>query len=263
MISPRRRRGEIMWNPFRPKCSCPVAPEDKAWIEARFAWLAGQFGLDRLRQAPVVLPSPHFFPDRFEGRPEELPALFGRVCGHLGLDPARFDLALYSEADRARLVDGNGRSLAGTAGLYERGGRPTVWVELSQLDDPPALVATLIHEACHDHLLGAGRMRGDEEDHELVTDLLSVYLGLGVVTANATIREAYWTSGNMSGWRIGRQGYLSQPMYGYALALFAWARGERYPGWAKAIRLDVRAPFKAGLRYLTETGDSRFRPNGA
>ena len=120
----------------------------------------------------------------------------------------------------------------------------------------------MIHEACHDHLLGAGRLRSDEQDHEFVTDLLSVYLGLGVITANSTIREAYWTAGNVSGWRIGRQGYLSQPMYGYALALFAWGRGEKKPAWAKQVRLDVREPMLSGLRYLTDTDDSEFRPFG-
>ena len=44
-------------------------------------------------------------------------------------------------------------------------------------------------------------------------------------------------------------------MYGYALALFAKARGERKPGWLKHLRPDVRVPCKRGIRYLTETGD--------
>lgn len=232
-------------------------------MEGRFSWLSGEFGIDRLRSAPVILPSPRCFPDPYHGRPEDLTPLFVRVCGYLGLDPGRFELRLYSEADRPRLEDEGGRPIGGTAGLYQGGARPVIWVEYSQLADPPALVATLIHEACHDLLLGQGRLRGDEEDHEFVTDLLTVYLGLGVITANSTIREAYWTSGNVSGWRIGRQGYLTQPMYGYALALFAWVRGERKPPWAGEIRPDVRVPFRAGLRYLTETGDSQFRADRA
>ena len=249
----------MAWDIFRPRCSCPVSPEEKAWMEGRFSWLSGEFGIDRLRSAPVILPSPRCFPDPYHGRPEDLTPLFVRVCGYLGLDPGRFELRLYSEADRPRLEDEGGRPIGGTAGLYQGGARPVIWVEYSQLADPPALVATLIHEACHDLLLGQGRLRGDEEDHEFVTDLLTVYLGLGVITANSTIREAYWTSGNVSGWRIGRQGYLTQPMYGYALALFAWVRGERKPPWAGEIRPDVRVPFRAGLRYLTETGDTQSR----
>ena len=246
-----------MWGLFRSKASCPVGPDESAWVEGRFSWLSEQFGAEPPKNAPVVLPTPEFFPDPYDGNPEGVPALFGRVCDYLGLDPARFELALYSEADRPGLVDGGGKPLGGTAGLYQGGERPVVWVEHSRLSDPPALVATLIHEACHDLLLGAGRLRGDEPDHEFVTDLLTVYMGLGVITANATIRESHWRGGGWSGWSVGRQGYLTQPMYGYALALFARARGESKPGWLRHLRPDVRLPCKVAIRYLAEAGDGQ------
>ena len=251
-----------MWNFLRRKVTCPVETSEKEWIDNRFRWLFDEFGTHRPKAALVILPTPEFFPDPCHGTPENIPPLFGRVCGYLGLDAARFELRIYTKNERPFLPGEHGL-VHGTTGLYQCGERPVVWVNMSQLADPPALVATLIHEACHDLLLGQGRLRGDEEDHELVTDLLTVYLGLGIITANSTIREAYWTSGNSSGWRIGRQGYLTQPLYGYALALFAWARGERKPPWSGEIRLDVRVPFKQGLRYLAETGDSQFRPNRA
>jgi hypothetical protein len=249
-----------MWGLFRSRPSCPVGPNERAWIEGRFAWLSGQFGSARPRNAPVILPTPEFFPDPCHGLPTDLPPLFERVCGYLGLDSARFDLAVYSEANRPGLVDGAGRPPGGTAGLYEGGERPVVWIEESGLADPAALVATLIHEACHDLLLGAGRLRGDEPDHEFVTDLLTVYMGLGIITANATIREAYWRGGGWAGWSIGRQGYLTQPMYGYALALFARARGELHPKWLKHLRADVRVPCKQGIRYLNARSDPRPTP---
>jgi hypothetical protein len=244
-----------MWSLFKLKASCPVGLEERAWIEGRFSWLTSQFGPRVPKDAIVVLPTPEFFPDPYHGRPEDVPPLFGRVCGYLGLDPDRFDLKLYSEADRAPFLVDERRYVEGTAGLYQGGECPVVWVEYSRLADPPALVATLIHEACHDLLLGEGRLRGDEPDHELVTDLLTVYLGLGVITANSTIRESSWRGGGWEGWRIGRQGYLTQPMYGYALARFASARGETKPGWLKHLRPDVRVPCQQGIRYLAETGD--------
>jgi hypothetical protein len=86
-------------------------------------------------------------------------------------------------------------------------------------------------------------------------------MGLGVITANATIREAYWTAGNVSGWQLGRQGYLTQPMYGYALALFARARGEAKPAWLGHLRPDVRVPCKQAIRYLAQTGDTASEPD--
>jgi hypothetical protein len=89
-----------------------------------------------------------------------------------------------------------------------------------------------------------------------VTDLATVFLGMGVFTANATIRESYWTDGHFSGWSIGRQGYMTQRMYGHALALFALARKEEKPSWASHLRPDVADAFAKGLRFLQETPGS-------
>ena len=49
-----------------------------------------------------------------------------QLAGYLGLDPTRFELALYSEADRPRLIDEAGRPVGGTAGLYLGGEHPTI-----------------------------------------------------------------------------------------------------------------------------------------
>jgi hypothetical protein len=248
-----------MWNFLRRKVTCPVATPEKEWIDNRFRWLSDEFETHRSKAALVILPTPEFFPDPCHGAPEDIPPLFGRVCGYLGLDAARFELRIYTENERPFLPGEHGL-VHGTTGLYQCGERPIVWVNMSQLADPPALVATLIHEACHDLLIGAGRLRHDEPDHELVTDLLTVYLGLGIITANATIRESNWRGGGWAGWRVGRQGYLTQAMYGYALALYARARTEAKPEWLGHLRPDVRVPCKNAIRYLAECGDTSVTP---
>jgi hypothetical protein len=132
-------------------------------------------------------------------------------------------------------------------------------VREDQLADPVALVATLAHELAHDLLLPAGHLSNLESDHEYVTDLLVVFLGLGVFGANAHIRESYRSSATFYSWSIGKQGYLSERMYAYALALFAWVRKEHAPAWARHLRANVREPLRQGLRYLVRTGDTQFR----
>jgi hypothetical protein len=245
-----------MW--FRPRC--PIDAEAKAWMEGRMRWLAQQFGLDRMLQVPVVLPTAEFFPDSFQGTEHDAQALMQRVCDYMGVDPVRIRLGFYSEQgpDLGEQFRPEGYS-QGTAGLYQGGRRNRIWIEESQLTDPIALVATFAHELGHVHLLGDGRVNGDEEDHEPLTDLLTVFLGLGVFTANSYLRERRETGAQYSSWSLSRQGYLSAPMYGYALALFAWAREELRPAWADVLRPDVRTPFTQGFRYLTRTGDSAFR----
>ena len=63
----------------------------------------------------------------------------------------------------------------------------------------------------HVHLLGHGRIDDEAEDHEPLTDLLTVLFGMGVFTANAVIREHHWDAGPVSGWSINRRGYLGMP----------------------------------------------------
>jgi hypothetical protein len=100
------------------------------------------------------------------------------------------------------------------------------------------------------HLLGHGRISVDTEDHEPLTDLLTVFFGLGVFTANSVIRETSWHAGQLSGWSIGRRGYLGMPVYGYAFARFARARGEDGSDWSRELRPDVRSAFKQAMRFL-------------
>src|SRR5262249_40170017 len=104
---------------------------------------------------------------------------------------------------------------------------------------------------------------GDEPDHERVTDLLTAFLGFGVIAANQTLEERYESHGNWSRWTIGRSGYLPAHVFGYALALFAWFRSETQPLWAGALRLDARTALFGGLKFLKKTGDSLFCPGTA
>lgn len=169
----------------------------------------------------------------------------------MGIDPRSIMMSLYD--GRGPLDDhpmfGGWRE--GAAGLYQaEGGRFRIWIEGANLDDPLAMVATMAHELGHVHLLGHGRLSGAVQDHEPLTDLLTVFLGLGVVTANSVIREHSWQEGQYAGWKIGRRGYLTMPIYGYALALFARSRGEDGSEWSRELRTDVRTAFKQTMRYL-------------
>ncbi len=238
-----------MFGWFGSKAECPVDFATREWIERRWAWLTEQFGRERPRSARVILPTPEFFPDPYAAKPDDARAMFDRVCGYMGVAPETVELSWYQ--DRNPVYEGQWQQ--GTAGLYhEEAGRFRVWVEVGNIDDPLALVATMAHELGHVLLLGHGRVSQDAEDHEPLTDLLTVYLGLGLFTANAVIREQYWHAGAVSGWRMGRRGYLSMPMYGYALAKFARARSEERPPWAKHLRRDVRSAFRKACRFLAQ-----------
>lgn len=231
----------------RLKTACPIGPDERQWIDWRMHWLTQEFGSERLRKSEVVLPTPQFFPDTYEATPEDVRGLLDRMCFYVGVDPATVEVSVYQHANLVR--DGDWQR--GADGLYvEADGVFHVAIEERTVNDPLALVATMAHELGHVLLLGHGRLPPDTEDHEPLTDLLTVFLGLGVITANAVIREEYRDVGHWARWSMKRSGYLTMPQYGYALAWFARARGEQHPDWAGALRLDVRTAFAQASAVL-------------
>jgi hypothetical protein len=227
--------------------------ETKEWIDARSSFLLRQFGTERIRTCSIVLPTTEFFPRNFSETEEHARAMLDRLCGFLGINPQTVELAVFYEGRRP---DGGATSL----GVYEpHGDHFRIWVEESQLHEPLDLAATMIHELCHVHLLGHGRLTEDADDHEPLTDLLTVFLGLGVITANATLRDVSWRDGGMEGWHISTRGYFTMQMYGYALALFSQVRDEYAPTWSKHLRPDVRHAFRKSLRYFREYGLPELR----
>jgi hypothetical protein len=230
--------------------ACPLATQEKAWVERRMGWLADRFGLDRLRAAPVILPTDEHFPDPYDGDEASARVSFRRMCGYMGVDPEAVTLELVPDDD-----------MPGAAGLYQMRERSVICVAESQLAQPARLLATYAHELAHELLLKGGHLTDEVVDHELVTDLLPVFLGTGVFIANATVESRSWTVGQMHYHSYSRQGYLTSQTLGYALSLFAYARGEAKPPWAAHLRPDAAVPLKKGLRFLNKTGDTLFGPN--
>src|SRR5207302_797425 len=107
----------------------------------------------------------------------------------------------------------------------------------------------------HAILLGEHRIDPEVADHEYVTDLLTVFLGLGAFTANSVMRESHSLVGQWYMWRISAKGYLSERSFGYALAFFAWMRGENGAAWEEYLRPNVRTVLRDALTYLSKTGD--------
>jgi tetratricopeptide (TPR) repeat protein len=231
---------------------CPVDPDVRTWIEQRMNWLVGQFGWEVFAQFEVVLPIQEHFPAPFDGSTEAIRELFDQVCEYMEIDPQAVDLKFYSERrDPFPNVGLVAEERDGTAGLYDRReAQTTIWLETSKLNDPTCVVATCAHELCHAHLLGGNRLSRDEADHEAVTDLATLCFGMGVFTANASLRDHTTHRGNWSWWNLSRQGYLTDPVLAYALALYAWAREEHRPQWGRYLRADIQALFRRALAYL-------------
>ena len=244
---------------FTPKC--PVEAEDKVWLEDSMLWLSEEFGSDTLRDVAVVLPTDEFFPEPFSEDEDDVQILVDRVCGYMGVNPDRVELEFFTgrQDEWQRSLPAYEYSDDGVAGHYrKRRGKFVVSLEYSQLNDPLCLVATVAHELGHVRLLGEGRVHAGYEDHEPLTDLLTIFLGLGVFTGNTVFSFRQWTDAYSQGWHTERRGYMTEEMFGYGLALFAWVRGESNPAWAKHLNGNVATYFKGGYKYLEKTGDTQL-----
>jgi tetratricopeptide (TPR) repeat protein len=245
------------------KTGLPERGPDQQWIESRMAWLVDQFGRDRMTRGPVVLPTDEFFPGPFSATPACMRRLLSLVCKYMEVDERLIDLRFYKEHRAEPLSFGPQPFGRTSAGMYEAAGDSAiVWLEVNNIEDLESVVATLAHEVGHHLLIGSGRISPDTEDHEPLTDLLTVFLGLGIFTANSVIHENYWRAGNWSGWQHGRHGYLPARLLGYGLAVFAHNRSETDPEWLGFLRLDARDAFQSAQRHLIETNSMGLSRGG-
>jgi hypothetical protein len=242
----------------------PVSEEERLWVDQGFPRLEKLLGRRRMLDAPVILPTAEHFPDHYDKTPAALEKLLKRVCGYMEVDRKTVELDIFpDEAQELQemLPAWRGQS-AGNAGAYfhpqpERGGAAKgmlIAIRATQLEDPLSLVATVAHELGHVILLGGGLLDHKTPDHEPMTDLLTVFLGLGIFTANSSERFKQFQDDQRQGWSMQRLGYLPQDVFGYALAKFAAERAERKPKWADFLSTNVRAYFKRSAAWLEKNG---------
>jgi hypothetical protein len=243
---------------------CPVPAAAKLWTERSLEFLRREFGSDVLRQ-DVVLPSADFLTWAYAATPAEIEALVTRVCGLMGVDPATIRVELFDGSERRKEATRLRNTY--TVGHYRvQDGQAVVALDSSDAANRPNLAAVIAHELGHVRLLGENRYGADRADHERLTDLLTVYLGFGVLSANAALSFARGSRGftiipqgqfddrslnaarRMTGWE--RLGYLSTREFGYALACYARMRGEANPAWARAVSPGQAVYLTQGLTYL-------------
>lgn len=237
--------------PAPPPPTCPVSRERQVWIESSMLWLVKQFGLAMVRR-PIALPTADFFPAPFSGERREIRALLTRVCKVMQVDPLFIWLSLYDGPDSEEISRSEKTTFP--VGRYRK-----VWefslVELDRMDavEPAVLAATIAHELGHVRLRGEARLTSAREDHEQLTDLATVYLGMGVFSANAALTSHHRgaASDRLAFTPYLTHGYLSQHDLAYALACYCRLRGEnQVPAWADHVKLAPRRTLAQGLAYL-------------
>src|SRR5262245_32584187 len=141
-----------MFGWFAPKC--PLDTVQKTWTERRMSWLVEKFGIDRLLEADVVLPTEDYFPDPYRPTAKHARRIMDRLCEFMGVNSQNLQLEICKDVQ-----------LPGAAGHYDSSTGTVIRIADSQLAKAGRLIATLAHELSHVMLLGSGLLSTDVADH--------------------------------------------------------------------------------------------------
>jgi hypothetical protein len=231
-------------------------PERRVWLLAALAQLLRGAPWQHFVAAPILLPRPAFFPERWSPDVRGVRRLIRRLLRFADLDLTPH-VELFEgrppQVDSLGMRLGVSASSKGAPGLYfgTRGGVAHFGADAGMLGDPASVTATLAHEvarAFRDHHDLHAPDAGTEEQ---LTELTAVYLGFGVLTANASMRPRL----RDRPWTTQRPGGLTPQELCFLLAAQAHVRGPARADLhelASHLAPDQAAMFTAAARWLAD-----------
>ena len=200
---------------FEPRL--PITEEQRLWVNEGFQRLDKLLGRQRMLESRAIEPTAKDFPDYYDNTPFAVEQLFARVCSYMRVDRNVVELEIFpdeTEELRRILPSWTSGGEAQAAGLYLHGhereqteGAPMlIAIRSTMIKDPMFLVATIAHELGHAILLGRRLMSPLTPDHEPITDLLTVYLGMGIFNGNSAARFRQFQDEGRIGWSTQRLG---------------------------------------------------------
>jgi hypothetical protein len=220
-----------------------VSPADREWLLRELRELIAQQP-EPFLNAPILEPTPRWFPDAFEANEQGIGVLLLRILCYAGLEKLDVQVDTFSQPDEVREIDERGEAkswghegaAAWFAGIAE--GRCHFGVAVERIGDPEMLVASLCHEVAHAWRHVHGLDEADRDLEERLTDLTTVHLGFGLLTTNAAYRYRSGTEErglrSYTRWSHTRSGYLPPEAMSYLLAIQVKARAL---GWWERRRL--------------------------
>ncbi len=201
-------------------------------------------GFETFVGAPLLLPEPRFFPERWERSLRGAGRLLTRLLRYASLDAHAVRLRGFR---RAATQVGESlwlRRYGDTAAAWYAGTHDGVChfgLELRGLENEELLVAALAHEVAHAFREEHALCVRDRDAEEKLTDLASVYLGFGVFLANASLlveSGGYSEGGQRLLYERHSLGYLSPAEF--ALLLSAQVVTRDRPEERRALRAALR-----------------------
>ena len=239
---------------FKKKILCPIDENTRIWIENSMIWLIHQFEEKTLINVKTLIPTKEIFPVNFDGSEHCALEVLPILCRQMEITIDVVLINFYNDKI-IELKNDSGHSLFTeqtidenySVGLYFGKSKDGKFeIERTLLNEPDKLIATIAHELAHIKISGENRL---EDPDEHLIDLVTVFFGIGIFNANsaANFYKSY------DKWGYSKQGYLTQQEWGYSLALYAYIREEKNPGWKNFLTPNVKSDFIKSQQYINAT----------
>ncbi|GEM_PF-1103168 len=251
-------------NPNPREVTLPPARE-RDWLIGQTAALLRHDGWRSYALAPMLEPTPTYFPDRWVGGEPSVVRLLRRLLRYAGHDDLEV-LATLHDQDPARRGEVVGKP------AMMRGKDPNAWflrvregrvyfaVEEIALREPENLVPALARAVAHAHRALVGLPTPEGLPGQRLIDLTGFTLGFGLLTTDASQRFYSQSAGGFRATRAeARLGALSVQDMSFLLALQAQTRGlDRR---ARRRLLSRLQPNQAGLFREAQTWLETLSPD--
>lgn len=195
--------------------------DEQAWLLEKMRELIRHRGKRTFLNAPLLEPTEEFFPDRWTPNAAGVRRLAKRVLRYAGMGSFPVEVTLSME-DAMPIFDSQGHVRG-----HEHVGDVAAWfdglddgvchfgVATDRIEDPRSLAAILCHEVSHAYRERHGLQYETHDEEESLTDLTTVYLGFGILSAN------------LASWRTskGHPEYMTQQGLSFLLAAQVVCRG--------------------------------------
>jgi hypothetical protein len=243
------------------KTSPALDEESVQWQFELYEWALRNFDAGIFfNQSLLVEPSNKFFPGHADNIEEMAQIIFDKVREYAGLKhwPCQLstDQSCVTQPPRI-VISGALRDMNGIEpDNVADEDRLLILYDPRQVRNPEAIIASFAHTLAH--YLGSMAKEmppGGEENWPHVTEILSVFMGFGLMFANSAFVYRNVTCGSCQPTTVNRTAYLSQYDITYSLAIFCVLKDIPARDAAKNVKKTLRSYFKKAYKDVSKRQD--------
>jgi hypothetical protein len=238
------------------KAEFPVGDDEKKWIEDSLSWLYSPARKIKFKNFEFISTTNYFPSENLKIEEVLVYKIFEKVKTHLLLpDDLKCEVRLI-DPDTIPLPEGLHIKPSNSDPMsfngYMEDGKFIIDVNSKYLSTPFYIVSKIAYSLTFYKLINDESLK---KVNGFINELSTLAFGFGVFQANSVIYHDQWQGTSHYGWKVGRRGFLSQEIVGYALALSAFIKEDLNQEWSKYLCRDVKAYFDRSVKYIKSNSD--------